>query len=60
MADRIRRAVEDALRVSPEGRQKLARQGKMSARERIAALVDEGSFVEDGLLANSLGGDPPS
>ena len=37
MADRIRRAVEDALRVSPEGQQKLARQGKMSARERVAA-----------------------
>src|SRR3954470_12369132 len=28
--------------------------GKLFARERIALLVDEGSFVEDGLLANAL------
>jgi acetyl-CoA carboxylase carboxyltransferase component len=31
-----------------------AAKGKLFARERIALLVDEGSFVEDGLLANSL------
>lgn len=29
-------------------------QGKMFARERIALLVDNDSFVEDGLFANSL------
>jgi acetyl-CoA carboxylase carboxyltransferase component len=28
--------------------------GKLFARERIALLTDEGSFVEDGLYANSL------
>ena len=28
--------------------------GKMFARERIALLADEGSFVEDGLYANNL------
>lgn len=28
--------------------------GKLFARERIALLVDDGSFVEDGLYANSL------
>ena len=28
--------------------------GKLFARERIALLVDEGSFVEDGLFANAL------
>ena len=28
--------------------------GKLFCRERIAALVDEGSFVEDGELANAL------
>lgn len=28
--------------------------GKLFARERIALLLDEGSFVEDGLYANSL------
>jgi methylmalonyl-CoA decarboxylase subunit alpha len=31
-----------------------AAKGKLFARERIALLVDEGSFVEDGLLANTL------
>jgi acetyl-CoA carboxylase carboxyltransferase component len=31
-----------------------AAKGKMFARERIARLVDEGSFVEDGLFANAL------
>ncbi|GAB2938540.1 acyl-CoA carboxylase subunit beta [Micromonospora polyrhachis] len=30
-----------------------AAKGKLFARERIALLVDEGSFVEDGLLANA-------
>jgi acetyl-CoA carboxylase carboxyltransferase component len=31
-----------------------AAKGKLFARERIALLTDEGSFVEDGLFANSL------
>jgi acetyl-CoA carboxylase carboxyltransferase component len=31
-----------------------AARGKLFARERIARLVDEGSFVEDGELANAL------
>lgn len=31
-----------------------AAKGKMFARERIEALVDAGSFVEDGMLANAL------
>ncbi len=31
-----------------------AARGKMFARDRIAALVDPGSFVEDGLYANAL------
>jgi acetyl-CoA carboxylase carboxyltransferase component len=31
-----------------------AARGKLFARERIALLVDEGSFVEDGLFANVL------
>jgi acetyl-CoA carboxylase carboxyltransferase component len=30
-----------------------AAKGKLFARERVALLVDEGSFVEDGLLANA-------
>src|SRR3954471_16100701 len=31
-----------------------AAKGKLFARERIARLLDEGSFVEDGLFANNL------
>lgn len=31
-----------------------AERGKMFARERVAALVDPGSFVEDGMFANVL------
>ncbi|WP_433299572.1 acyl-CoA carboxylase subunit beta [Actinoplanes sp. CA-030573] len=31
-----------------------AAKGKLFARERVTLLVDEGSFVEDGLYANSL------
>src|SRR5262252_835953 len=31
-----------------------AAKGKLFARERVALLVDEGSFVEDGLYANAL------
>jgi len=31
-----------------------AGRGKLFARERVALLVDEGSFIEDGLFANAL------
>ena len=34
--------------------------GKLFARDRIAALVDADSFVEDGQFANVLAGDLPS
>jgi len=34
--------------------------GKLFARERIALLVDQGSFVEEGKLANNLDADLPS
>jgi acetyl-CoA carboxylase carboxyltransferase component len=34
--------------------------GKLFARERVALLADEGSFVEDGLYANALAGDLPA
>ncbi len=40
--------------------EKLARQGKLFVRDRLALLLDEGSFVEDGLLANALAGDLPA
>ncbi len=41
-------------------RAKLARQNKLFVRDRIALLVDEGSFVEDGLLANTMATDLPA
>ena len=37
-----------------------AAKGKLFARERVARLVDAGSFVEDGQLANVLAGDLPA
>jgi acetyl-CoA carboxylase carboxyltransferase component len=40
--------------------EKLARQRKLFVRDRIALLVDKGSFVEDGLLANTTATDLPA
>ncbi len=45
---------------APKYHAKNAEQGKLFARERIALLTDEGSFVEDALLANALAGDLPA
>ena len=39
---------------------KLARQNKLFVRDRIALLVDAGTFVEDGLLANTMATDLPA
>ncbi len=39
---------------------KLADQGKLFVRDRLALLLDEGSFAEDGLLANALADDLPA
>lgn len=51
-------------RVRRGGKQKYheanSAKGKMFARERIAHLVDEQSFVEDGLFANALAEDLPA
>src|SRR4051812_7456341 len=49
--------LQDALDRAHEGgperhRVKSAEQGKLPVRERVALLLDEGSFVEDALLAN--------
>ncbi len=59
--EEIAKAIEAALegnRVS--GAAKLAAQGKLHVRDRLALLLDEGSFVEDGLLANARAGDLPA
>lgn len=59
--DRIQEYSERALRgnLAKEG-EKLARQGKLFVRDRLALLLDEGSFVENALLANALAGDLPA
>ncbi len=40
--------------------EKNAEQGKLFARERIRLLLDEGSFIEDGALANALDPELPA
>ncbi len=53
MTDRFRKASERARQGGPEKyHARLAEQGKLFVRERVAQLCDAGSFVEDGLLAN--------
>ncbi|MDQ1466280.1 MAG: methylmalonyl-CoA decarboxylase subunit alpha, partial [Actinomycetota bacterium] len=43
-----------------KGADKLAEQGKLFVRDRLALLLDHDSFVEDGLLANALAADLPA
>ncbi len=49
-----------ALEPRPDALEKLRGQGKLTARERIARLLDPGAFVEDGLLANAQADDLPA
>lgn len=42
------------------GAERLGAQGKLAVRDRLALLLDPGSFVEDGLLANARAGDLPA
>ena len=42
------------------GAEKLAAQNKLFVRDRLALLLDEGSLVEDALLANAAAGDLPA
>src|SRR5688500_3706082 len=39
---------------------KLERQNKLFVRDRLALLLDEGSFAEDALLANTMADDLPA
>lgn len=57
LAEREGRALRGNLHREAE---KLARQGKLFVRDRLGLLLDEGSFVEDGLLANTLATDLPA
>jgi acetyl-CoA carboxylase carboxyltransferase component len=61
MSGDIARATERALQgnLAKEG-EKLARRRKLFVRERLDLLLDEGSFVEDGLLANTNTADLPA
>jgi acetyl-CoA carboxylase carboxyltransferase component len=61
----VHQKVKDALaRIekggAPRYHQKLAEHGKLFVRERIARLVDSGSFVEDAALANNLDSELPA
>ncbi|HEY9376541.1 MAG TPA: acyl-CoA carboxylase subunit beta [Jiangellaceae bacterium] len=46
-------AREATLAPNEQGATKLAAQGKLYVRDRLALLFDEGTFVEDGQLANA-------
>ncbi len=49
----LRQATDCALAGGPERhREKAVEQGKLPVRERVALLLDEGSFSEEALLAN--------
>ena len=48
-----RAATRATLEPDAKGRARLAAAQKLAVRERIALLIDEGSFVEDGQLANA-------
>ena len=61
--EELAKATERALAGNLDAqREKLAAQHKLFVRDRIALLVDEGSFIEDGLLANAMAstGDLPA
>ncbi len=60
-AHRVAAAVSRALEGNlAKGAETLRARRKLFVRDRIAILCDEGSFVEDGLLANALGDDLPA
>ncbi len=52
-ARQLEAAVEATLRPSDKAAEKLAGQGKLFVRDRIGLLFDEGTFIEDGQLANA-------
>ncbi len=62
MKDEELRALEAASRAggATKYHEKNTSDGKLFARERVARLVDSGSFVEDGLLANACAEDLPA
>ncbi len=59
-AKEVLAAREATLAPSKSAAAKLAAQHKLYVRDRIALLFDEGSFLEDGQLANALGSGLPA
>ena len=59
-AESIRAARQLTLRPTEKAAAKLAAQGKLFVRERIALLFDADTFVEDGQLANAQAGGLPA
>src|SRR6478735_2879264 len=59
-AAEIRAARDRTLTPTPAAAAKLAAQGKLFVRDRIALLFDDGTFVEDGQLANAAAGNLPA
>ena len=60
-AHRVSAAASRALEGNlAKGGDTLRARNKLFVRDRIALLCDEGSFAEDGLLANALGDDLPA
>src|SRR2546426_9721468 len=60
MNDRYKKLRESALKGGTRYLPKLREQNKLTARERLAILLDEGSFIEDGVFANVLAEDLPA
>ncbi|MDF2745991.1 MAG: acyl-CoA carboxylase subunit beta [Propionibacteriaceae bacterium] len=60
VAKRVRTAREETLTPNSRAATKLAAQNKLYVRERLTLLFDEGSFVEDGQLANALADNLPA
>ena len=59
--ERLAKAAERALAGNlDKGGEKLAAQNKLFVRGRLALLLDEGSFIEDALLANTSADDLPA
>ena len=60
MAKTIAAAIEATLKPSPAAAERLAAAKKLHVRERIRLLCDDGSFVEDGQLANAAAAGLPA
>ena len=60
MSSRSRELRDKALKGGTRYLPKLREQHKLTARERLELLLDMGSFVEDGLLANVLADELPA